>query len=151
MDAAAVAQVERIRYDDSGHAVMPMSRLQAQLMANQLAAKASESPALVLLHRRLKIHPDEWRAIVLGLPPKFVSLRDSPVKPLEEALSPPVNPVTLNALHAIKTTPYAHSFLSRMMGFQPSPKPLVVAVDWETRSPWMDLMRDIREHYGLMQ
>ncbi|EED85667.1 predicted protein [Postia placenta Mad-698-R] len=61
-----------------------------------------------------------------------------------------VNPQVLDALYAIKTTPYEHSFLSRMGGFQPPRAPDPIAVDWETRSPWMDLMADVREHYSLM-
>lgn len=64
---------------------------------------------------------------------------------------PTVNPQTLDALYAIQTTPYENSFLSRILGFQPPLNSGAVAVDWETRSPWMDLMSDIREHYSLMQ
>ena len=63
----------------------------------------------------------------------------------------PANPETLDALYAIRSTLYASSFLSRIRGFQPPPKPLVIAVDWDSRAPWMELMRDIREHYALMQ
>ena len=63
----------------------------------------------------------------------------------------PVNLEVLNGLHAIQTTPYHSSFLSRLRGFQPTLQESVLAVDWDNSTPWMDLMSDIREHYGLMQ
>ena len=71
--------------------------------------------------------------------------------PVEKTELPPVNPETLDALNAIKTTPYPNSFLSRVRGFQPEPETALIAVDWEIRAPWMDLMRDVVEHHSLMQ
>lgn len=62
-----------------------------------------------------------------------------------------VNPVVLDALYAIKTTPYPNSFLRRLLGRQSTRERGVLAVDWESRTPWMDLMRDIRDHFTLMQ
>ncbi|TFY54025.1 hypothetical protein EVJ58_g9105 [Rhodofomes roseus] len=64
--------------------------------------------------------------------------------------SPTINPQVLDALYAIRTTPYEYSFLSRIQGFQPARTPTAIAVDWETRSPWMELMSDVRDHYSLM-
>ena len=64
---------------------------------------------------------------------------------------PNVNHQTLEALYAIQTTPYENSFLSRVLGFQSTLQSRAVAVDWETRSPWMELTSDIREHYLIMQ
>ena len=57
----------------------------------------------------------------------------------------------LDALYNIKTTPYDHSFLSRLRGFRGFVPPGLVSVDWETRTPWMDVMADIREHYLFAQ
>ena len=62
-----------------------------------------------------------------------------------------VNPEVLDALYAIKTTPYESSFLSRLYGFNSYLQKNVIAVDWETRTPWMELMQDIRDHYTLSQ
>jgi len=59
----------------------------------------------------------------------------------------PVNKEVLDALYNIKTTPFGHSFLSRLHGFRGFVPPGLVAVDWETRTSWMDVMADIREHY----
>ena len=61
---------------------------------------------------------------------------------------PEPDPEVLNALYGAQTTPYKSSFLSRLNGFSLRRAP-VVAADWEARSPWMDLMEDIRAHYAL--
>ena len=59
------------------------------------------------------------------------------------------DPEVLDALYDIRTTPYRSSFLWRLNGFVVHRSPVVVAADWEVRSPWMDLMEDIRAHYAL--
>jgi hypothetical protein len=61
---------------------------------------------------------------------------------------PEPDPEVLRALYDVRTTPYRSSFLSRLNGFVIHHSS-VVAVDWEVRSPWMDLMEDIRAHYAL--
>ncbi|RPD76381.1 hypothetical protein L226DRAFT_460025, partial [Lentinus tigrinus ALCF2SS1-7] len=55
----------------------------------------------------------------------------------------------VDALYAIQTTPYENSFLSRLQGYSPYRQNGIIAVDWETRTPWMELMDDIRDHYML--
>ncbi|KAI9440773.1 hypothetical protein H4582DRAFT_1493682 [Lactarius indigo] len=68
---------------------------------------------------------------------------------LAPARKPPEpDPEVLKTLYGIQTTPYKSSFLSRLNGFSVRRAP-VVAADWEARSPWMDLMEDIRAHYAL--
>ena len=62
-----------------------------------------------------------------------------------------VNQQVLDALYAIQTTPYENSFLSRIQGYNPCRESGVIALDWETRTPWMELMQDIRDHYTLSQ
>lgn len=79
-------------------------------------------------------------------------LASGPLTPLRAPrTTSAVNPAVLDALYAIKTTPYESSFLSRLQGFSPSRQSGVIAIDWDTRSPWMELMSDIREHYSLAQ
>lgn len=73
----------------------------------------------------------------------------TPLSPPPQNL--PVNPEVLDALYNIKTTPFGHSFLSRLHGSRRFIPPGLVAVDWETRTPWMNVMADIREHYILAQ
>jgi len=68
---------------------------------------------------------------------------------LAPACKPPEpDPEVLKALYGVQTTPYKSSFSSRLNGFSVHRAP-VVAADWEARSPWMDLMEDIRAHYAL--
>jgi hypothetical protein len=61
---------------------------------------------------------------------------------------PKPDPEVLKALYGVQTTPYRISFLSRLNGFSIHRAP-VIAADWEARSPWMDVMEDIRAHYAL--
>jgi hypothetical protein len=81
------------------------------------------------------LRPKEYPAALVALPP---------------ASRPPIppDPEVLRALHDIRTTPFRSSFLSRLNGFVHR-RSTVVAVDWETRAPWMDLMEDVRAHYAL--
>lgn len=73
----------------------------------------------------------------------------TPLSPSPQTL--PVNKEVLDALYNIETTPFGHSFLSRLHGFRGFVPPGLVAVDWETRTPWMNVMADIREHYLFAQ
>ncbi|KAH6916285.1 hypothetical protein BKA70DRAFT_483452 [Coprinopsis sp. MPI-PUGE-AT-0042] len=58
---------------------------------------------------------------------------------------------TLNALNNIKTTPFEHSFLSRLQGSRVVPRDTnIIHIDWETETPWMRLMADLRDHYALL-
>jgi len=61
----------------------------------------------------------------------------------------PMNPQVLDALYAIQTTPYENSLLSRISSATPRKTAGLLALDWETVSPWMKLMSDIRAHYRL--
>jgi hypothetical protein len=74
-------------------------------------------------------------------PAALVALPPTPKRPEPD-------PEVLGALYDIRTTPYRSSFLWRLNGFVVHRSP-VVAADWEVRSPWMDLMEDIRAHYAL--
>jgi len=65
---------------------------------------------------------------------------------------PVANSTVIDALYSIKTTAYSNSFASRIYGNTISEEDSkVIAVDWETQSPWMDLMTDIMDHYSLAQ
>jgi hypothetical protein len=72
-----------------------------------------------------------------------------PLAPL--ATPPPPDPAVLAALHVIRSTPFEHSFLSRLHGAFVERPYNVISVDWATRAPWMDLMADVRDHYAVMQ
>ena len=63
----------------------------------------------------------------------------------------PAKSEVLDALYNIETTPFENSFLSRIHGVTFSDVEAPIAVDWETKTPWMNLMNDIREHYSYAQ
>jgi len=65
--------------------------------------------------------------------------------------TPATNPHVVDALYSIKTTPYECSFLSRLSGVMQAETLGVIAVDWETVSPWMNLVNDLRAHYRIAQ
>ncbi|KAG9223897.1 hypothetical protein CCMSSC00406_0004487 [Pleurotus cornucopiae] len=56
----------------------------------------------------------------------------------------------LEALYKINRTPYESSFLSRHHGNTSHQMDKVLAFDYETISPWMALMGDLREHYRIL-
>ena len=90
------------------------------------------------------------RKVVLSRDPPYPT--SGSLTPIQTPRAPSVvNPQVLDALYAIQSTPYENAFLSRIQGFQPSQQIGVIAVDWETRTPWMELMCDIRDHYALAQ
>ena len=87
------------------------------------------------------------------------NVRQPTIKVPDKSLTPlsvspqnlPASKEVLDTLYNIKTTPYNHSFLSRLRGFRGFVPPGLVAVDWETRTPWMNVMADIRDHYLFAQ
>lgn len=85
------------------------------------------------------LRPKDNPATIVALPP---ASNKKPVRP---------DPEVLRALYDVRTTPYRCSFLSRLNGFVVGRRSNsnVVAADWEARSPWMDLMEDVRAHYAL--
>ncbi|KAF7796838.1 hypothetical protein EIP86_008022 [Pleurotus ostreatoroseus] len=148
IEASAIAQIQRIKNNEDGHQIIPMTRLQSKTMLEQL--EEFQSPLHAVIKRRLALRPDILRASILNAQ-EYPNLRlDIPLTPLQKVRAMPANPQVLEALYAIKTTPYESSFLSRLQGFQPSHREKVLAEDWDSRAPWMDLMHDIREHFALM-
>lgn len=68
-----------------------------------------------------------------------------------DVLSVSIPHPVLDALRAIQTTRYEHSFAARVYGHMPQKTPGLIAVDWESRPPWVLLMDDIHAHYTLAQ
>ncbi|KZT09856.1 uncharacterized protein LAESUDRAFT_462721 [Laetiporus sulphureus 93-53] len=132
----------------SGRLIIPLSRAEMRDHMKMVSIHP-QSYIFTLLSRKMSSQPPSLRARILEPPSMTPSgCTVTPLPPLRSA--PAINPQVLDALYVIKTTPYERSFLSRIKGFQPSLAPGAIAVDWETRSPWMELMNDIREHYSLM-
>ncbi|THH27744.1 hypothetical protein EUX98_g6444 [Antrodiella citrinella] len=132
-----------------GQPTYPMSRMQAKRILDELSQSYNDdTPDVVhtLLRRKINIDPSPLRTLVLSDQSgkqlnKTLTVMPLPHKP------PPVNQDVIDTLYDIRTTPYASSFLSRLLGFQPSDRPGIIACDWRTRPPWVDLMNDVHEHY----
>lgn len=80
----------------------------------------------------------------------------APSGPLSQTRPPPEKIAprhqVAQILEEIQTTPFDRSFLSRLQGeARGYTFSGLIAVDWETVTPWMSLMGDIRDHYELAQ
>lgn len=74
----------------------------------------------------------------------------SPVTPVASIRpSSHVNEEVIDALNSVITTPFETSFISRLQGTKSAWSPAPVAVDWDTISPWMRLMSEVRQHFAL--
>ncbi|KAJ7498011.1 hypothetical protein B0H11DRAFT_829890 [Mycena galericulata] len=100
--------------------------------------------------RKLKLGQERRRAGYAE-----TSISTSPATTFTELLPPSSTSLPehtaniINALESIKTTPYDNSFLSRLHGVPCGAAiPGLVSVDWETVTPWMSLMSDIRDHFS---
>jgi hypothetical protein len=118
-----------------------------------LAAETScSSPSARIARRKLILHsevPSKSRknhTAYTASPTPVPTRRLVAVQPNEE---------TIDALLAIRKTPFEHSFACRLYGLEfgqgQGQEEGLIAVDWETRTTWMELMADIREHYALKQ
>ncbi|KAM5534628.1 hypothetical protein V8D89_011640 [Ganoderma adspersum] len=126
--------------------LLPRSR--AEELYERTPKDGSSSVLESLLSAKSRSHSRLLRRVILDRTASH--LASGPLTPLRAPrTASAVNPAILDALYAIKTTPYESSFLSRLQGFSPSRQSGIIAIDWDTRSPWMELMSDIREHYSL--
>ncbi|KAG6843867.1 hypothetical protein H0H93_016874, partial [Arthromyces matolae] len=107
---------------------------------------SDSTPVMAITMRKLKLDQERRRA---GVPRPKLTATDS-IAPLPELRnSVPPNPEVIDALYSIRTTPFASSFMSRLHGTKAKLESPVIAMDWETTTPWMNLMSDIRNHYAL--
>ncbi|TFY72440.1 hypothetical protein EVG20_g559 [Dentipellis fragilis] len=144
---------EKAERDDDGRLIQLFSPLDQEDVIRNLELKRSGAGLSVMeaiVLRKLKLQSIR-RAHALVCP----ALRPTTSGPLTALPTPRrdphLKPQILDALYAIKTTPYESSFLSRLHGAHVSTPDLhqPVAVDWESQAPWMELMEDIRMHYAL--
>ncbi|OJT11231.1 Cysteine-rich protein 2-binding protein [Trametes pubescens] len=134
--------------DETSTNLLPLSREEARRVRESVASDAQSSILMLLLAAKSRLQPHALRKLVLDHVPSYE--RNQTLTPLPTPRTASnVNPQVLNALYAIKTTPYDNSFLSRLQGSSTDRQEGVIAVDWETRAPWMELMSDVREHHAL--
>ncbi|PFH51011.1 hypothetical protein AMATHDRAFT_143611 [Amanita thiersii Skay4041] len=142
--ARAKTQVQESEVDDKGQKIRPLTRSEVICLINKFTNITS--PAQAMLIRRMKLHRERRRSNLSEEGPQAVV---DTVTPLT-ALPPkqPVNQLVLEMLYNIETTPFENSFMSRLHGFKSSHIPGALFFDWGTITPWMNLMRDIHDHYS---
>lgn len=99
--------------------------------------------SIVILQERRGAGVREPLSLNVGTPPTVTPLDDPPSVPVPRAV--------IDALRNIHTIRYENSFAARVYGHKPPKTPGLIAVDWESRPPWMLLMEDVHAHYGLAQ
>ncbi|CAE6455998.1 unnamed protein product [Rhizoctonia solani] len=147
VDARRRVEAASVVRNEHGHVVRSLSRIEGDQLVDEIiqkqqvgAATASENILLRRLSQRGSLAPGPSLPKVQE--PAVVEALDGLVDP------PPPPQDVLDKLYAIKTTPLECSFASRLYGGQFS-SPMVFYQDWESMSPWMELMADIMDHYRL--
>ncbi|KAJ7483192.1 hypothetical protein FB451DRAFT_101778 [Mycena latifolia] len=150
----AVLQEKESEQDATGQTLRPLTRSDVSSFIDTAgpsggAAAWSVSQAIAL--RKLKLGQERRRA---GYPENNISTcpqnsTDQELLPdASSSLSENPNGI-IEALESITTTPFENSFLSRLHGVaRGAAIPGLVSVDWETVTPWMSLMSDVRDHYS---
>ncbi|KAG8220760.1 hypothetical protein J3R82DRAFT_2189 [Butyriboletus roseoflavus] len=131
--------------------VRPLTRFEITRIlasAKQRMAEHVTSPFEWLVLRKLHLQQERRRAGIRELPSLDIGTPTT-LTPLDVPPSVPVPQAVLDALRAIQTTRYEHSFAARVYGHTPQKTPGLIAVDWESRSPWTLVMDDICAHHAL--
>ncbi|EGN95100.1 hypothetical protein SERLA73DRAFT_187406 [Serpula lacrymans var. lacrymans S7.3] len=133
-----------------GELLRPLSRYEVSALIEHVQKSLPAHPILPtqpIALRKLKVHRERR---IAGVPDPRKDSTTGPLVPLTPVKpEPAVNDAVLSALYSIRTTRYDRSFLSRLCGHRKPKQPGLLAVDWETQSPWMNLMTDIRDHFSL--
>ncbi|KAG1738905.1 uncharacterized protein EDB91DRAFT_1249079 [Suillus paluster] len=148
LEVRSQTQDNDCRTDGVGTSLRPLSRYEVSAAikhACALGAATIPSPVQAAILRKLQLHRERRRTGIQGL----ISVDSNSLTSLAPQFPPQSPPSTIfNSLASIRTTHYETSFLSRLCGHRPSKDCGLIAVDWETRSPWMELMADVRAHYS---
>ncbi|KAG5636684.1 hypothetical protein H0H81_007214 [Sphagnurus paluster] len=137
-------QEETVEADENGD-LRPPTRAEVSSFITFFEKDECVSTSSAISQRKLKLIQEKRRA---RLPETTLQAADTATPlPSFQGNLPPHQEV-IDAFYDIKTTPYTSSFLSRIRG-NVAPSASIIAIDWETTTPWMSLMSDIREHYVL--
>ncbi|KAJ7780212.1 hypothetical protein DFH07DRAFT_794173 [Mycena maculata] len=149
----AVLQEKEAETDGTGQTLRPLTKSEVSSFVygatTATASPDSWSVSQALALRKLKLDQERRRAgytenNISTSPSKSTELLTSVTSSLPEHTSS-----IIDALEAIQTTPFENSFLSRLHdGAHGAAIPGLVSVDWETVTPWMRLMSDVRAHYS---
>ncbi|KAF9045354.1 hypothetical protein BJ165DRAFT_1346914 [Panaeolus papilionaceus] len=134
-----------------GEFLRPLRPIELETFIEELEKREGKlSASELLILRKLKVEKSRRISNLVGDNAKHPGQVPTRVlTPLEASWDSPPNSEVLEALHAISTTKFDNSFLSRICGSYEGTTENVIAVDWETTTPWMNLLSDIREHYTL--
>ncbi|KDQ26820.1 hypothetical protein PLEOSDRAFT_1066109 [Pleurotus ostreatus PC15] len=144
-----------LQVDGKGNNVRRMSKYEISALIRQEAQSSTVSVERAVVTRKLKLDR-ERRLSGASLPRLEATPGALDGKEILDfsSLSPSSTPhqtfPILEALCKINRTPYESSFLSRHHGNTSHQMVKVLAFDYETISPWMALMGDLREHYRLL-
>lgn len=125
---------------------------------NSSTSTGSENILLRRLSHTVRLYFHTFLETITALGQAQTTLRHEPTSnancfsgPLPPAAkNQPIPPDVLEGLSSIKSTPFNHSFASRLYGGLRSPATIFFK-DWDTMSPWMELMADLMDHYRLSQ
>ncbi|RDB15747.1 Cysteine-rich protein 2-binding protein [Hypsizygus marmoreus] len=148
LESRATLQESKIEKDEHGQDVRPLTRSEVSSFINAITSQGIPmTVSEVITARKLKLNREKRRANI----PETKIEASSTVNPLPPPVtSIPPHPEVVAALYNIQTTPFESSFLSRLQGTRAPVAPFTaIAIDWETITPWMSLMTDIRDHYIL--
>ncbi|KAF8605801.1 hypothetical protein BDV93DRAFT_521165 [Ceratobasidium sp. AG-I] len=132
--------------NDHGHLVRLLSRLEKDQLLWDIAQKQSSSASTAsenILFRRLNYQTQ--KILRPEHTPEQIPF-SKPLPPTTDIPSPSSD--ILDGLYSIKSTPFETSFASRLYEGLSSPA-TVFFEDWETMSPWMELMADLMDHYRI--
>ncbi|KAH7885772.1 hypothetical protein F5I97DRAFT_1150829 [Phlebopus sp. FC_14] len=132
----------------SGEVIRPLSRYETSAVLNLEDKLKEQMPSVTELIVLRKLHLQRERRRMSILKQLEVPSAGDSLTPFLPPPSSSAPPIVLDSLRCIQTTSYENSFASRLYGHKPQKVPGLVAVDWETRSPWMNLTDDIHAHYS---
>ncbi|KIJ20569.1 hypothetical protein PAXINDRAFT_152440 [Paxillus involutus ATCC 200175] len=155
LEARYVTLAQACDIGESGEVIRPLSRYETTAIldvAEQSKASIPSLPDSILL-RKLQLqrvgHIERRKAGIRQSP--VVAISGTSLATLDSPPSSSPPSTVLDSLKAIQTTRHENSFAARLCGHKPQKTPGLISVDWESRSPWMNLMDDIHAHYSYAQ
>ncbi|KAF9485525.1 hypothetical protein BDN70DRAFT_927463 [Pholiota conissans] len=148
MQARTAQENKLIETNEEGKRIRPLRPAELSSLISNLHITPELSPTEAILARRLKLERERHLAAVKSPQIEAPDTILTPIPP-NTYHTLPIKPEVLDGLNNIRTTPFHNSFLSRLEGARVYAPPGLLSVDWETRTPWMDLMSDIHAHYVL--
>ncbi|KXN87679.1 Cysteine-rich protein 2-binding protein [Leucoagaricus sp. SymC.cos] len=145
LDTRLSLQEQELERDQQGAYLRNLTRAEVSSLLTT-GEKWAHYASTSLLLRKLKLSQERRRSHITP------NILVASTNPLQQNRSTPEQtvprPRVVDALEDIETTPFENSFLSRLQGTRKATFPSLIAVDWETITPWMCLMRDVRNHYS---